>query len=119
MLIDKTDDMEYPFRGVFYNETEAASDDGGLFDDETEEAERTEEIVLDTECDILPWSSTSVNGLVIDHTKIYFPFDRAQGVPVRKGMFFRATDYTVPFGGKVVEVAPSTLGGCMCIVKGD
>ena len=115
MYTDRNRKTPYPYTGEFYTKKETVSADGSIFNDDTS----TETSVLKTKCDIISTSSKSINGLVRHYHKGYFPYEINGGIPIREGMQFRSTVETVPISGTIKEVAISTLGGCMAMIKSD
>ena len=140
MTVDRRLLVEFPFDGVFYEYRTDTS--GGLLNQKTEEVE-----ILRTKCDIQQTSQIGNAGFLASSYTIYFPLesndsllgspsDEAGGsagetpsnkelvddktfktVKIKRGMYFRGTMYGYEVNGKVIGVAPSMIGGCVCQIK--
>lgn len=140
MTVDRRLLVEFPFDGVFYEYRTDTS--GGLLNQKTEEVE-----ILRTKCDIQQTSQIGNAGFLASSYTIYFPLesndsllgspsDEADGsagetpsdkelvddkafkpVKIKRGMYFRGTMYGYEVNGKVIGVAPSMIGGCVCQIK--
>lgn len=140
MTVDRRLLVEFPFDGVFYEYRTDTS--GGLLNQKTEEVE-----ILRTKCDIQQTSQVGNAGFLASSYTIYFPLesndsllgspsDEADGsageppsdkelvddktfkpVKIKRGMYFRGTMYGYEVNGKVIGVAPSMIGGCVCQIK--
>lgn len=140
MTVDRRLLVEFPFDGVFYEYRTDTS--GGLLNQKTEEVE-----ILRTKCDIQQTSQIGNAGFLASSYTIYFPLesndsllgapsDEADGssggtpsdkelvddktfkpVRIKRGMYFRGTMYGYEVNGKVIGVAPSMIGGCVCQIK--
>ena len=143
MNMDRRQLNEYPFDGVFYEYKDDKS--GGLLNTKVEEVEvlrvkcdiqqtsllgnagflassytiffpleandsliekESNEVTEEDAEESLPPSQTEL----IDDTS-YKP------VVIKRGMYFRGSIYGYEVNGKVIGVAPSTLGGCACQIK--
>lgn len=110
MLIDRNLLEEYPFSGAFYK---YAIDESKPLDEQVEE----EILVLETACDIQEAQKSDAYGNITASFNVYFPIDKEQGVSIIRGMTFKGSIYGLAVNGKVLSVAPSQLGGCMCSIK--
>lgn len=101
---------EYPFRGCFYTY--------GVDDSKPLEEQHDEEIlILDTVCDIQEVTNSDSNGNITSSFDVFFPFDKATGIEVKRGMTFRGNMYGLEVNGKIDGVFPTQMGGCVCHVK--
>lgn len=110
MIVDRTEIEEYPFDGSFYDV---------VINEELPLEEQVEEevVVLETKCDIQESQKSDSGGNITATFNIYFPFDKEEGVKVRRGMIFRGSIYGMEVNGRVIGVYPSQLGGCACYIK--
>lgn len=103
MIIDRDLIQEYPFNGSFYTY--------GI--DMTKPlTERVEEeiLVLETKCDIQE-AKKSDNTIISNAFEVYYPFDKKQGITIKKGMLFRGGMFGMPVEGRVIGLFPTQLGG--------
>lgn len=110
MLIDRDLLEAYPFDGAFY---EYGVDESKPLDEQVEE----EILVLSTKCDIQESQKSDAYGNITASFNVYFPFDKEEGISVVRGMTFKGSIYGLVVNGKVLSVAPSQLGGCVCSIK--
>lgn len=113
MYIDRDQLEEYPYEGEFYIPADGVREDGDLLSDMDE----AETVVLLTECDIQETTKGWTGGAITASFNVYFPFCEAEGMPVRRGMMFRSTIYTMPINGSVAGIFPCQLGGCVAYIK--
>ena len=112
MFIDRNEIEEYPFNGTFYTTEQTASDDGDPLKDTTSEV-----TLLNTECDIQEASKNISGDSIISYYNIYYPFDKTNGINIKRGTKFRSVDYGMEVEGTVVGIYPSQLGGCSVYIK--
>lgn len=112
MYIDRNQITEYPFKGEFYIKKDYRSSDGDIINVET-----AEETILKTRCDIQKASGQFQSGAITARFNVYFPFDKEEGVEIRRGYLFRSEIYGMPVSGIVDEVVPTQMGGCECHLK--
>ena len=110
MMLERDILEEYPFDGAFYT---YGVDDSKPLEEQVEE----EILVLSTKCDIQESQKSDANGNIIASFNIYFPFDKETGILIKRGMTFKGEIYGLAVNGKVISVAPSQLGGCVCSIK--
>ena len=112
MYVDRGNMVEYPFDGEFF----VKEVDTSLPPSEWEENER---IVLSTKCDMQESakSKSAASGFISASFNIYFPFNKAEGINITKGMFFRGSMYNMQVEGEVIGVFPTQLGGCAVYIK--
>ena len=101
---------EYPFTGTFSRST---------IDETAPLASRTETmtVILETVCDIQEATRSDVRGVVNDSFNVFFPFDKATGVTIRRGDRFDGNMYGVAVKGEVDGIFPTQLGGCEVHLK--
>lgn len=109
MIADRTLIEEYPFNGEFFEVT---------VDTSLPPSQRVgkEQILLETKCDIQESQKTESNGATNVKFNVYFPFDKEEGINIRRGVSFRGSMYGVRVEGKVIGVFPTQLGACGCYV---
>lgn len=110
MVIDNQPLEEYPFIGAFYD---YGVDDSKPLDEQVEE----EILILETKCDIQHSSKSDANGIITAGFNVYFPFDKGEGVAIKRGMTFKGNSYGLVVNGRVISVSPSQLGGVECFVE--
>ena len=110
MVLDRELLEEYPFEGAFY---EYGVDESKPLDEQVEE----EILILETKCDIQQASQSDANGIIISAFNVYFPFDKEQGISIKRGMTFKGSAYGLEVNGEVISISPSQLGGVECYVK--
>lgn len=109
MIVDRTLIEEYPFDGEFYEKTI----DTSLPPSQQVE---TEVVLLSTKCDIQESQKTENDGATNAKFNVYYPFDKEEGVNIKRGVSFRGSMYGVKVEGKVIGVFPTQLGGCGCYI---
>lgn len=110
MIIEKNILEEYPFDGSFYT---YGVDESKPLDEQVEE----EILVLSTKCDIQEATKSDAYGNITASFNVYFPFDKKIGINVTRDMTFKGSIYGLIVNGKVISVAPSQMGGCVCSIK--
>lgn len=105
MILDRSIAQEYPFDGIFYR---TGIDESKPLDEQVEE----EIIILETKCDIQESTSNVTSGNISATFDIYFPFNKEEGIEIRRGDNFRGSMFGMPVNGKIDGVFPSQLGGC-------
>lgn len=110
MDIDMSLLEEYPFNGSFYTY--------GVDESKPLEEQHDEEIlVLETECDIQEVTNSDSGGNITASFEVFFPFDKSEGIAIKRGMIFKGNMYGLDVNGEVVGVFPTQLGGCTCYIK--
>lgn len=97
---------EYPFRGSFY---EKRIDKTKPLKEQKEE----EILLLDTECDIQEVGKSKNSGTINASFNVYFPFNKEDGINIKRGNTFRGTMYGMEVNGTVIGVFPTQMGGCV------
>lgn len=111
MFIDRSPlDDDFPFTGSFYK----YGVDENLPLDEQEEKEI---LVLETKCDIQESNKSESGGNITASFNVYFPFNKEEGIKIKRGMKFRGFIYGLEVNGTVVGVFPTQLGGCVCYIN--
>lgn len=109
MIVDREPLKEYPNYGVFFT---YSVDKTKPLDEQVEE----EVIVLETKCDIQESQKSFAGGTIKASFNIYFPFDKEEGVNIKRGMKFRGSLYGLEVNGSVIGVFPTQMGGCACYI---
>lgn len=110
MFTDRDLLKPYPFDGAFYS---YEVDGSKPLDQQAGE----EILVLRTKCDIQESSKTDSGGAVSVHFNVYFPFDKASGTSIKRGMTFKGEAYGLEVNGRVKSVFPTQFGGCVCYIE--
>lgn len=110
MITDRSLLEEYPFDGYFY---ESGVDETLPIEEQTDE----ERLVMYTECDIQESGKSQSFGNIKVSFNIYFPFDKNEGINIKRGMIFRGNMYGMEVNGVVVGVCPTQMGGCACYIS--
>jgi len=109
MILDRTLLEEYAYEGEFYRIKKTGD---GLLDRDEEEV-----TVLQTKCDIQESSRSNVHGFANATFGVYFPINKEEKIPIRRGDSFRGSIYGMLVEGEVTGVFPSQLGGCVAYIK--
>ena len=114
MYIDRSRNREeYPYKGEFYIKgSEVAPDNGDLFG---ETSEVGEQVVLETECDVLETNRAFSAGSITASFDVYLPMPDV--VEIERGMMFRCNTFGLEISGVVVSVGASKLGGLHAYIK--
>lgn len=118
MYIDRNALIEFAYDGVFYQKVDNPSDDGDLIDGDQGD---TEEVILETKCDIQETNKLFSSGALTLGYTVYFPLDLEEGMAkgLKPGVYFRSKMYGMEVGGMVIGVYPSQMGGCVAYIKGS
>lgn len=109
MYIDRNID-EFPFDGTFYRlETVDASKP-------LDEREEREVAIYATECDIQESQKTDSGGIKASF-EIYFPFDKAEGIRITRGDYFRGEMYGMAVNGVVIGLFPTQMDKCTAYIR--
>lgn len=106
MVFERNSIKEYPFMGTF---TDVRYDG--------EEDKDIEEVVLETPCDIQRTAITDGSGVMQSTYVVYFPFDKEEGITIRRGMRFSGNMYGLNVCGTINEPFPTQMGGCEVTLK--
>lgn len=110
MIIDREAFQEYPFHGKFYTRMIDKTKPVGEWIEE-------EIIILETECDI-QGAQKEDGGIISNSYNVYFPFDKEEGIKVKRGQKFDGSMYGMTItNADVIDVIPNQLGGCAVYVK--
>lgn len=110
MIVDRNILDEYPFDGAFYT---YGVDDSKPLDEQVEE----EILVLSTKCDIQESQKSDAYGNITASFNVYFPFNKDEGISLKRGMKFKGSIYGLDINGEVIGVFPTQMGGCVCSIK--
>lgn len=118
MYTDRNALIEFAYKGVFYKKVDSLSPDGDLIDGDTD---GTEEVLLETDCDIQETNKLFSSGTITLGYTVYFPLDINEGLAkdLKAGAYFRSDMYGMGVGGMVIGLYPSQMGGCVAYIKGS
>ena len=100
---------EYPFDGEFFEM---------VIDNSLPLLERkpVKKVLLTTKCDIQEAQKSESKGATNAKYNVYFPFNKDEGVSIRRGVSFKGSMYGIEVEGNVIGVFPTQLGGCSCYI---